>query len=322
MGAVQFRLCAQTHVGCVRTNNEDNVIVNPDLSKDEWGLPSDSTLHTLGLKGALLVVADGMGGLEAGEIASQIAIDTIKAFFSPGNITDETVKDDASIRQYMGKAIAAADANIRKAAGEESAIGSMGTTIVVTWLFNNFAYTMWCGDSRLYMFSALSGLEQKSRDHSYVQDLVNKGELAAELAFDHPDSNIITRSLGHPVQAAMPDFVKNELCCDSLLLLCSDGLNSMLKDDEIEAIIRQNPDSTDSCACNLTAEALDKGGYDNVTLILCRIVRKEDDASSEPLSATVYEAKARASKRRAWMIAGLIIIILLAALIFIVSFCR
>jgi protein phosphatase len=313
MGSIQFRLSAQTHVGCVRTNNEDNFIVNPDLSKDQWVLPSDANaLHTLGRKGALLVVADGMGGLDAGEIASRIAIDTIQTFFAPGNITDEIVKDDASIRQYMGKAIAAADNNIRKAAGEELEIKSMGTTIVVTWLFNNFAYTMWCGDSRMYLFSPLAGLEPITIDHSYVQELVSKGELSPELAFDHPNSNIITRSLGHSTQTAAPDFIKTELFGDSLLLLCSDGLNSMLKDDEIDAIIRQDPELAGDCAENLIAGALERGGYDNVTLVLCRIVSKEDDASSDqPMSATVYQARVRANKRRARIILLVSIIILL-----------
>lgn len=98
----KFKLGAQTNVGCVRTNNEDNFVVSADLNAGEWLLPRDChTVFTLGNKGAMLVVADGMGGLEAGEIASRIAVDTMKEFFSADKITDEIVKDASTIRKYM-----------------------------------------------------------------------------------------------------------------------------------------------------------------------------------------------------------------------------
>ena len=106
----KFKLGAQTNVGCVRTNNEDNFVVSADLNAGEWLLPRDChTVFTLGNKGAMLVVADGMGGLEAGEIASRIAVDTMKEFFSADKITDEIVKDASTIRKYMYEAVVAAD---------------------------------------------------------------------------------------------------------------------------------------------------------------------------------------------------------------------
>ena len=116
----KFKLGAQTNVGCVRTNNEDNFVVSADLNAGEWLLPRDChTVFTLGNKGAMLVVADGMGGLEAGEIASRIAVDTMKEFFSADKITDEIVKDASTIRKYMYEAVVAADNAIKRKSREE-----------------------------------------------------------------------------------------------------------------------------------------------------------------------------------------------------------
>ena len=114
----KFKLGAQTNVGCVRTNNEDNFVVSADLNAGEWLLPRDChTVFTLGNKGAMLVVADGMGGLEAGEIASRIAVDTMKEFFSADKITDEIVKDASTIRKYMYEAVVAAEKKEQRGKG-------------------------------------------------------------------------------------------------------------------------------------------------------------------------------------------------------------
>ena len=231
----KFKLGAQTNVGCVRTNNEDNFVVSADLNAGEWLLPRDChTVLTLGNKGAMLVVADGMGGLEAGEIASRIAVDTMKEFFSADKITDEIVKDASTIRKYMYEAVVAADNAIKRKSREEKSVKSMGTTLVAAWLFDGYANIIWCGDSRGYLFNSVSGLAQVTKDHSYVQELVDSGRLLPEYAFDHPDNNIITRSLGNPQKVANPDFVRLPLQEGEVILLCTDGLNSMLRDEEIE----------------------------------------------------------------------------------------
>ena len=216
----KFKLGAQTNVGCVRTNNEDNFVVSADLNAGEWLLPRDChTVFTLGNKGAMLVVADGMGGLEAGEIASRIAVDTMKEFFSADKITDEIVKDASTIRKYMYEAVVAADNAIKRKSREEKSVKSMGTTLVAAWLFDGYANIIWCGDSRGYLFNPVSGLAQVTKDHSYVQELVDSGRLLPEYAFDHPDSNIITRSLGNPQKAANPDFVRLPLQEGEVILL-------------------------------------------------------------------------------------------------------
>lgn len=312
----KFKLGAQTNVGCVRTNNEDNFVVSADLNAGEWLLPRDChTVFTLGNKGAMLVVADGMGGLEAGEIASRIAVDTMKEFFSADKITDEIVKDASTIRKYMYEAVVAADNAIKRKSREEKSVKSMGTTLVAAWLFDGYANIIWCGDSRGYLFNPVSGLAQVTKDHSYVQELVDSGRLLPEYAFDHPDNNIITRSLGNPQKAANPDFVRLPLQEGEVILLCTDGLNSMLRDEEIEAVMQETSNEIDTCTKALIQGALDLGGHDNVTVVLCQIVPEENKPSVQDMQQTVStftekERKKPLRKFVLWMVAFVFVFLL------------
>ncbi len=312
----KFKLGAQTNVGCVRTNNEDNFVVSADLNAGEWLLPRDChTVFTLGNKGAMLVVADGMGGLDAGEIASRIAVDTMKEFFSADKITDEIVKDASTIRKYMYEAVVAADNAIKRKSREEKGVKSMGTTLVAAWLFDGYANIIWCGDSRGYLFNPVSGLAQVTKDHSYVQELVDSGRLLPEYAFDHPDSNIITRSLGNPQKAANPDFVRLPLQEGEVILLCTDGLNSMLRDEEIEAVMQETSNEIDTCTKALIQGALDLGGHDNVTVVLCQIVPEENKPSVQDMQQTVStftekERKKPLRKFVLWTVAFVFVLLL------------
>ena len=312
----KFKLGAQTNVGCVRTNNEDNFVVSADLTAGEWLLPRDChTVFTLGNKGAMLVVADGMGGLDAGEIASRIAVDTMKEFFSADKITDEIVKDASTIRKYMYEAVVAADNAIKRKSREEKSVKSMGTTLVAAWLFDGYANIIWCGDSRGYLFNPVSGLAQVTKDHSYVQELVDSGRLLPEYAFDHPDNNIITRSLGNPQKAANPDFVRLPLQEGEVILLCTDGLNSMLRDEEIEAVMQETSNEIDTCTKALIQGALDLGGHDNVTVVLCQIVPEENKPSVQDMQQTVStftekERKKPLRKFVLWMVAFVFVLLL------------
>lgn len=315
----KFKLGAQTNVGCVRTNNEDNFVVSADLAAGEWLLPRDChTLFTLGDKGAMLVVADGMGGLDAGEIASRIAVDTMKEFFSADKITDEIVKDDSTIHKYMQEAVVAADNAIKRRSKEEKGVKSMGTTLVAAWLFDGYANIVWCGDSRGYLFNPVSGLTQVTKDHSYVQELVDSGRLLPEYAFDHPDSNIITRSLGNPQKAANPDFIRLPLLEGEVLLLCSDGLNSMLRDEEIESVMQGTSDDIDACAKALIQGALDLGGHDNVTVVLCQVVPEENKEPIPEMQQTIStfteKDRKRPVRKVVYWTTGILFILLLACL--------
>ena len=316
---LSFTTGALTHVGCVRTNNEDNFLVSTDLSTGKWILPQDNQhLFHLEQKGAMLIVADGMGGLDAGEVASKIAVDTVKEFFMPERITDETVQDESHIRAYLCEAIVEADRRIKTQSREVYNGKSIGTTIVVAWLLDGYANIAWCGDSRAYRFDAVSGLQQVTKDHSYVQELIDSGRLLPEYAFDHPDNNIITRSLGNPQKKAEPDFVRIVLHEGETLLFCTDGLNAMLRDEEIESLMQKTASRTDTCLKALLNQTLEAGGYDNVTILLCQIAPTEHSenapAQQETLSTFAEKKKLRKLNPHVWLF-GLFCMLLIGGLL-------
>lgn len=248
-----------------RPNNEDNYQLSDDLSNNNWGFTTDKEV-VLGNKGALLAIADGMGGMNAGEVASALAIETIKEWFSSEKLTDEVMSSSDSIKKYIEKAIMAADSRIREDARTNQEKKGMGTTIVLALIIREKIFVGWCGDSRAYRFNPQEGLTQLSHDHSYVQELVDAGKLNEKFAFDHPDSNIITRSLGDPNVKAKPEVADYLLRNNDIILLCSDGLSGVLRDHEIEEILRDNSTSTGACRDALWQASLEAGWNDNVTI--------------------------------------------------------
>ena len=287
MSEIRFRLAAKTDVGLERTNNEDNFQVSANLEEAPMKWVNNQE-YILGRKGALLVVADGMGGMNAGEVASEIAINTVREMFSPENITDEIVKSRFTIEKFMKGVIVEADKRIKVFAKENPESRSMGTTIVIAWLFDGNLYVSWCGDSRAYIFNPTTGLFQISKDHSYVQDLVDAGKLSQEDAFDFPDSNIITRSLSDSTPKPNPDCLlqPQKLCNNDIILLCSDGLNGMIRDEEIESIIARNQGSMTDCVDELIKAALEAAGADNCTVALCQILSGGEQSSLDRIPNT------------------------------------
>jgi protein phosphatase len=279
MNDIHFQLTAGTDVGLQRSNNEDNFVVSANLAESEWFIPKDKVSHImLNEKGCLLVVADGMGGMNAGEVASGIAIDSMQKSFLSDKITDDVLHCAASIRKFMSAAIISADNAIKAHTQENPDTSGMGTTIIMAWILDRKVYISWCGDSRAYSFHPKSGLIRLSKDHSYVQELVDDGSLNEEAAFDHPDSNIITRSLGEPGKIAESDFVEHDLYNGEVILLCTDGLSGMLRDWAIEKIMADTAEDIDVCKSTLIESALREGGHDNVTVALCKIVSGADVA--------------------------------------------
>ena len=223
MSTIKFRLAAKTDMGLVRTNNEDNFQAAADLSSGQMRWVNNE-ICSLGEKGALLVVADGMGGMNAGEVASELAIETVREYFSLENLTPEVTRNRFSIEKYMKEVIVAADARIKAEAKERPETRGMGTTIVIGWILEGQLYVSWCGDSRAYIYNPVAGLHQITKDHSYVQGLVDKGVISREDAFEYPDSNIITRSLCDGGAKAKPESLLKpyELCDNDIVLLCTD----------------------------------------------------------------------------------------------------
>lgn len=284
MNTIKFRLGGGSDPGCVRTNNEDNFVASADLSRDEWYLPQDQNSELeLGEKGCLMVVADGMGGMNAGEVASDIAVKTVEEFFASGRITPEVIRSESSIAAFMKEAVATADKKIKERSRGDKTTEGMGTTVVMAWILGEKVYVAWCGDSRAYSFHPDAGLKQLSKDHSYVQELIDSGKLDPEYAFDHPDSNIITRSLGDPRQEAHADCISATLYDGETILLCSDGLSGMIRDQETEEIVRRNEDDMVRCKEALIEGARNAGGHDNITVMMCRIV-----SGAEELPVSLY----------------------------------
>lgn len=284
MSRITFRMTAGTNVGCVRTNNEDNFIINHDLSQSDWFLPQDtSQLITLGRDGCVLVVADGMGGLNAGEVASAIAIDTVKQTFLDADL-QKVAKTPKSIEKFMCDVVVKSDQAIKKHVMANPETKGMGTTLILIWVYGNVAHLVWCGDSRAYIYNDKTRLTRFSKDHSYVQQLVDEGKLDEDLAFDHPESNIITRCLGDFQDRAKPDYKNYKLCTGDVLLICSDGLCGLCRDEEILHIMQQTSTDIERCKQTLIQAALDAGGYDNVTLALFEAVAIEDAQTKQTTS--------------------------------------
>lgn len=261
---------ASTHVGKVRTNNEDNCLVIPELAKNGVVASSDASAIYDDM-GTLLVVADGMGGANAGEVASGIAVETILDHFTAERLaplfTNSNTPDEKTIRSFMERAVTDADKSICDAAKANIATAGMGTTLVIGWILGERLFVCWCGDSRCYVYNRSLGLVRLSKDHSCVQELVDKGEISEEDAFNHPYSNIITRCLGDQENRAKPDFRMYHLQCGDVVMLCSDGLCGVATETEIvDAFEGLYQCSAQQCCSTLVQLALDTGGFDNVTV--------------------------------------------------------
>lgn len=265
--------------------NEDNFLVDADLTDGITdSFTADATLN-LGPLGCLLVVADGMGGMNAGEVASEIAIATVRDLFATGRISAETAATPDSRRRYMENAIKEADRRVKADAAANPEHAEMGSTMILVWILGAELTVSWIGDSRAYRYNPVNGIEMLSEDHSYVQDLVRKGILTYEQTFDHPQGNIVTRSLGDPSSVAQPESRQYTVNTGDIIIVCSDGLSGVLRDcrtfdenglpypgDNIQSIVAAHQDSMTSCREALWTAAEAAGWYDNVTVILCQIL--------------------------------------------------
>lgn len=269
--------------------NEDNWYVDDDLQDDILNRINVDEEVKLSDCGCLLVVADGMGGMNAGEVASEIAIQTVKEYFSPSPENKKRIQEYApqpnKRKEYLERLIKEADREIKNYANEHAECRGMGSTIILVWIVGNEMTVSWCGDSRAYRYNPNQGLTMLSKDHSLVQELVDRGVLTYEETFDHPQGNIVTRSLGDPSSSARPETKQYEIYNDDIILVCSDGLSGVLRDREtldeegnllpgqnIESIIEANRDSMSKCREALFKAAEEANWYDNVTVLLCQIM--------------------------------------------------
>ena len=248
-----MQVISRTHVGLVRENNEDALLVREPY---------------------LFAVADGMGGYAAGEIASR---STIKAF-EAATYSLRHEQGEQNIRKIMLEAFAKANTHVYKMAVSNESYTGMGTTMTALYLpGDGVGYCCHVGDSRLYLYRAQQ-LEQLTRDHTFVADLQEQGKITEEEAFVHPQRHILLQALGVEEQVEA-DFFHFRLQPGDRLLLCSDGLSDMLRRKEIAAIIGDR-DLTQA-ADRLLEQSLDNGGRDNVSLILIDLTKQEESCDGE-----------------------------------------
>jgi protein phosphatase len=245
-GVMVVQMVTATDVGLQRKNNEDACAL-----VEEAGL---------------CVVADGMGGHLGGEIASNIAIETVTDAFKdrPRNGQDE--RKDAEL---LTKCVKTANKEIYRRGNADAALKNMGTTIVATVLAGDYLVTANVGDSRIYRLRD-SKLQQLTEDHSWVGELRKKNLISEEDARSHPLKNIITRALG--MEPTVEVDVKWEKAkSGDLYLLCSDGLTDLVPDAEISEVMVAGGDKLDEISKSLIEAANAAGGTDNITVGLCRV---------------------------------------------------
>ncbi len=235
-------ICSKTDIGKVRTLNQDTVY---------------SCGSNVGSLSNLFIVADGMGGHKAGDYASAYAVNAIERI-----ISDNT--DTAPVR-VIREAIEKANREIFEKSLETDFEG-MGTTLVCATIQDNVLYVANVGDSRLYVIS--DKIEQITKDHSLVEEMIRAGELDREAARFHPDKNIITRAVGTDVKVLI-DFFEVELKKGDIVLMCTDGLTNMVADNEIEGIVKSSNDVKEIVSL-LVDKANENGGRDNIGVVLAR----------------------------------------------------
>lgn len=234
-----------THRGVVREQNQDAFAVRQ--------LPDGR---------AVALVCDGMGGARAGNIASTMAVDTFME-----ELTRSGAPGGEEPRQRMERAAALANHLVFQRSTTDDHCTGMGTTLVAALVDGHRAHLLNEGDSRAYHITG-EGIIRVTRDHSLVEDLVQRGELTREQARTHPHKNLITRALGAEPELRADYFVQN-LAAGDCLLLCSDGLSNIVTEQEIlYEVIHGGPD--ESCCQRLLDIALHRGAPDNVTVVLIR----------------------------------------------------
>ena len=275
---MKIRISSVLDRGKVREKNEDALIFTPDLSLNQWSNGSMDSYLSLNQYGALTVVADGMGGANAGEVASGLAIQAVKQTFDPSKVA-EAIANDEQILSLLNEAITAADNAIINRANTDFSTMGMGTTIVICWFLHDKVYIAWCGDSRCYVYNKKK-LTLLTKDHSLVQEMVDNGQIAPEEAFNHPDGNIITRALGDVDGDSEPDSIVYAIQPGDTFILCTDGVCGYCNDESIQQAVSNNPADTKNVCRALFNLAMNAGGEDNIAILAVSIINEDQQESN------------------------------------------
>ena len=263
-GMMKVTVRASTDIGKVRDHNEDYYTA---LGEKESPPGVD----------ALLVVADGMGGHAAGEVASKMTVEGIVQSLNDQGKESSKLEGNA-FGVFLGKVLEDVNQDVWQAAQESDKRG-MGTTCTLVAIRGDQLFLAHIGDSRAYLLRD-GELHQVSKDHSWVEDAVDQGVITREQARVHPNRNVITRAIGLDQQPQIDTSVM-PLADGDLLLLCSDGLNSMIPDEDIHRILTSS-DPEDVCQALIDA-ANDQGGHDNTTVVVATVgARRKAPAATQP----------------------------------------
>ena len=241
----------KVNIGKKRTRNEDSIFVS----------------HTpVGLLPNLLIVADGMGGHKAGGVASQLAITAFCDYIESHNHIDIRTREDVTILLKLG--IRHANHAIYEKSKTDEVYAGMGTTFTVATVIEGIVYLAHVGDTRLYLINDKS-IFQATTDHSLVQEMLDQGYISQNEMSEHPQRHIITRAVGTYAKVKV-DTLIYDLNKVKYLLLCSDGLTSMLTDEEIHEIIKMHDENLEDMVDGLIEAANVKGGIDNIAVVIAR----------------------------------------------------
>lgn len=242
-----MRFYGITDVGRERSINEDYISV-PKSSEDLQ----------------MFILADGMGGASAGEVASKEAVEASKSYIEK-NIEKALSGDPDEIRELILNAILEANKRVIELSNDILEYQGMGTTLIILYVFKNKVYIGHVGDSRVYRIRK-NIIRQLTKDHSFVQELVNSGTITRQEAKNHPQKNALTKVIGYEADLK-PDIITKGFLKDDVILICSDGLSNMLENLEIYEIITKNIFDTKTMSEELIAKANEVGGLDNISVI-------------------------------------------------------
>jgi PPM family protein phosphatase len=245
------RHTGMTDTGRKRRHNEDSFVVAPPL----------------------FAVADGMGGANAGEVASGLAVETLR----------EESNDDSAGERFVVSLIQEANRRVFQRQTDDAEASGMGTTMTVALIEDGIVRIGHVGDSRAYLYRD-GEIRQLTEDHSLVGELVRSGKLSAEEAETHPQRSVITRALGTDPDVDVDTFTVDAQPGD-VFLLCSDGLYSMVGTDKILDLLRRHRNDLDAAAKELISAANKKGGEDNITVVAFEIARAGDETVALPTAA-------------------------------------
>ena len=285
--AIRVEVFGKTDLGRTRDHNEDRFLV-ADLTRKAASLLPDVRQHDIGPRGTLFVVADGMGGAAAGELASEMATDTIYAHLvKTWNAEHEVTPQRFAYR--LKEAVEVANASIHAHAKAHPEVRGMGTTTTAAGVLHDHLYLTQVGDSRAYLIRG-GEAHQITKDQSLMQRLVEAGELTEEEAAQSERRNIILQALG-PDPKVKVDLTHQEVRRGDILVLCSDGLSGQVKKEEIAQIVTTTPDLSAACD-KLIALANQRGGPDNIAVVIARFdgerLRSSDGGTQDDVGHQVY----------------------------------